>query len=160
MMVLESLCDIIASEMNLDRDQLFIMGERFTVPRDERLYISVALLSAKPFSSGAPVGGDEQESSVNMSAAIQVDLFSKELESLERKEEVILALRSAYSLQVQAARGFLIARVTSAINNLSGVEGPGIPYRFSFTVNLQYRVSKVKSVEFYDTFNRSLKTES
>ena len=49
--VLQVLCDIIASELGLDGDQVILWNQDFPELKDQRLYIAVGVLQTKPFSN-------------------------------------------------------------------------------------------------------------
>lgn len=154
------ICDIIKTSMELESDQVFLWDQKFNIPDDQRLYVTIGILSCKPFANTreyVPItGGLEELLSVNMQATLSVDIFSRGPDARDRKEEILLALGSTYSQQQQERFGFYVAPIPNGFVNLSAIEGAAIPYRFNISVNVQYQISKTPSVDYYDDFTDSL----
>lgn len=151
-------CDIIQQEMGLENDQVYLWDQKINVPNDLRLYVAVAVITAKPFANLNRTFQDEEtgqyveQQTVNMQATLQIDVHSRSPLARDRKEEILMALNSTLAQQYQEAEGFYIARIPTAFVNLSEIEGAAIPYRFNISVAIQYKVSKTKCLPFYDTF--------
>lgn len=152
-------CRILQLEMGLDEGQVYLWDQKLMIPPDDRLYIAVGVLNCKPFGSAREMLDGESDLqevlSVNMLAALQIEIMSRGPQARDRKEEVILALKSIRALQQQEAYGFMVAQLSSSFVNLSQIDGAAIPYRFSISVNVQYSVTKTKSVPFYDSFSEA-----
>lgn len=160
---LNSIMDVIQAEMVLADDQVYLFDQKFTVPNDERIYIALGVLSAKPFGvsrsyDGSGLGLGEIVS-VNMQATLSIDIMSRSEDALVRKEEVILAMMSTRSQQAQEALGYMLARLPSSFVNISEIDGAAIPYRFNISVNVQYFVKKTQSVDYYDDFTDAITVE-
>lgn len=150
------LADIIRREMGLTQDQVWLWDQKFNIPTDEKLYVAIRFLSAKPFGNSNRFLGSEEDGeavqSVNMNALMSIDIFSRSAIARDRKEEIILALQSDYAQRQQELNSFYVAKLSSGFVDLSQIDGPAIPYRFNITVNMQYFVKKRKSVPYFDTF--------
>ncbi len=164
MSAIKLFCDILAHEMELENDQVYIYNQKIDLPKDDRLYIAVGILTCKPFSNTRKeaVSGDDlnEEVSSNFLTTLSVDILSRGVDARDRKEEIILALGGTYAQSVQEANGFLVGRISTSFVNLSSVEGAAIPYRFNISVQVQYFVSKIKAIEYYDDFTDSVITEA
>lgn len=154
---LELFLDILKEEMDLADDQIWLWNQKFKVPKDSRLYVVVGILSCKPFgsllrpnSSGSGINADQ---TLNMMATLSIDIFSRSLEAVQRKEEIILSLASVYAEQQQELNGFSIARLPISFVNLSQEEGAAILYRFNISVNIQYLFRKTTAVDYFDDFS-------
>lgn len=151
---LELVCEIIAQQLGLANGQVMIYNQKWNVPQDSKLYVTLEVLNPKPFGNSNKseiVNGVLCEvQSVNFSTMLQIDLWSRSTLALERKEEVIMALRSQYADRLMSAYSFWIAPITSTFVNLSSSDGAAIPYRFNLAVNVQYAVQKVKAVDYFD----------
>ena len=150
-------CDIIQNQMGLSTGQVYLYNQKINIPTDSKLYIAVGVVTCKPFAnSNAPAGfsgsGLNSGQSTNFLATLSFDVFSRDLEALNRKEELIMALFSNYSIQQQELNGFYIARLPMSFLNLSEVDGAAILYRFNISVNIQYQVTKTTAAEYYSTF--------
>lgn len=153
---LQLVCDIIRNELGLANDQVYVYNQKFIVPNDSRMYVSVAVLSLKSFGNSRPVVGSVDDlnvvQSVNMQGTLDIDIMSRSEDALNRKEEVLMSLNSMYSESQQELNSFYIAPLTTAFVNLSELDGSAIPYRFRLGVNIQYMISKTKPVSFFDDF--------
>lgn len=149
-------CDVIKKEMGLASDQVHLWDQKFQIPNDSRLYITVGVLTCKPFANSnqsMSVGSTLVElQSTNFLATLSIDVQSRSLTALDRKEEVILALNSNYAKQQMELNGFYIAPISTAFVDISQVDGAAIPYRFNISTNIQYKVVKSKPIEYYDEY--------
>lgn len=153
---LELFCDVIQQGMGLANGRVYLWDQKIMEPTDYGLFIPIQILSCKPFGNTRqylPItGGFQEVQSTNFQATLSVDIKSRGPEARDRKEEVIMALRSNYAEQQMELNSFFIAKLSSGFVDLSLVDGAAIPYRFNITVNIQYAVTKLNAVSYYDTF--------
>lgn len=153
---IQLVCDVIQKSMGLEQGQVYLYNQKIDIPNDSRLYISVGEISCKPFGNSIKTdgsgGGVNTIQSTNFQALLDIDILSRSIEALNRKEEVLLALNSQYSESQQELNGFFIAKLSSAFLNLSELDGAAIPYRFKISVNIQYQITKSTPVDYYDSF--------
>lgn len=153
---LQLLVDILVKEMGLAASRVYLWDQKINAPTDNDLFIAVSVLNCKPFSNSRELDGSGagliERQSTNFQAQVSLDVISRDLSAVNRKEEVLLALNSNYSEQQQELNSFRIFPLSSAFTNLSGIDGAAIPYRFSISINMQYAVVKTKSVPYFDTF--------
>ncbi len=161
--VLTRVCDIIQGFMGLNADQVYVWDEKIKIPTDTKIYITVAQATPKVFGTKREYvsagGGLQEQITLQMACAFQIDIFGKTSEARDRKEEVLMALSSTLSQQTQEANGFYVAPQSTSFVNLSEIDGAAIPYRFTISVNVQYQVSKTPQVDYYDTYDYDLVTE-
>lgn len=150
-------CDIIQKGMSLTADRVYLWDQKIFQPSDYDLYIAVSVPMCKPFGNNnyfMPTDtGGSQIQSVNMLAQLDIDIISRGPAARDRKEEVILALRSIYAEQQMEANSFYIGNVSTNFINLSYIDGAAIPYRFKITCQMQYAVTKTSTVSYFDTFS-------
>lgn len=153
---LQWVCDILQSEMVLPVGSVYLWNQKLDLPSDRNLYIAVGVTSMKCFGNSDVTenhaAGLLERQSANYLATLSIDILSRGTQARDRKEEILMALASAYSQQVQQREGFYIATVAKTFVNLSEIEGAAIPYRFSIAVNIQYKVVKEKLTPYYDAF--------
>lgn len=149
------LCDIIQTEMGLAEGRVFLWDQKIFEPTDSGLFVVANVLSCKPFGNTLTqdVEGDTVTQSANFYASVQLDAISKSMEATNRKEELLMALRSIYAEQQQEVNSFSIGTISTSFTNLSMVDGAAIPYRFAITLGLQYLVRKNSSIPYFDTFS-------
>jgi hypothetical protein len=150
-------CEIIQREMNLAEGRVFLWDQKKFQPTDSGLYVIVSELNPKPFASNVKPGSDGWSTAVqivNMLSTLSLDIISRGPEARDRKEEIIMAFNSIYAQQQQEINSFYIGKIPpgARFSNLSIVDGAAIPYRFNISVNIQYFVTKTKSVPYFDTF--------
>lgn len=154
-------CEIIQQEMGLAPGRVWIWDQKIIQPTDSDIYIAVSEMNSKPFSNvtkPALIDGvldwSQSIQYVSMQSTLDIDAISRSQQARTRKEEIIMALNSIYSQQQQESNSFYIGRLpaNSRFQNLSMVDGAAIPYRYKISVNIQYTITKQKSVPYFDTF--------
>lgn len=158
---LQLFCQVLQQELGLAQGRVYLWDQKIMQPTDAGLYIAVSVLRPKPFAntnSFQPDGTAVQ--SVNMYADLQLDIISRGPEARDRKEEVIMALNSNYAQSQQEVNSFYIGKLPPGAQfmNLSSPDGAAIPYRYAIGVSIQYFVTKVKAVPYYDTFATPIPT--
>lgn len=151
------LCDIIQNGMGLAQGRVYLWDQKVFQPTDSDLYVIVSLLSCKPFgnvNSTLSSDGSQVNQYVAMYAKVDIDLISRGPAARDQKEFLLIALNTIYSEQQQEANGFYISRlpIMGGFVNLSNVDGAAIPYRYKISVAMQYQVSRISSVPYYNTF--------
>ncbi len=160
---LDFLRDVVKHEMELEDDRIVIYNQGIQIPEDPNLWLAVRFVSSRIISSRTAIEsvGDEaavEVNRINTNEHLAVDIMSKNLEALQRKEEVIMALNSIYSQQQQEKYSFQIARI-APIQDISQVEGDSILYRFEVPVVMFSWYSKTKSQTFYDRYSTQVRID-
>lgn len=152
-------CDIIQKGMDLSADQVWMWDQKINTPNDSRLYVAVGVASCKPFANtnrpDTSGSGMDSIQSTNFMATLSIDILSRSLDAVNRKEELLMALNSNYAQYQQSANSFFLAPISTGFVNLSEVDGAAIPYRFNITVNMQYSITKTSAVAYFDDFTDS-----
>lgn len=149
------LAQIIQTELGLENGRVWFFNQKIDEPKDQNLYVVLRVMSVKPFSNNLKYrenSGIDGVQTANFRSTVSIDIKSRGTEALERKEEVVMALRSQYSLQQQELNALKISAVPGEIPNIGEIDGSAIPYRFNLTINLLYSVTKTRAVDYYDTF--------
>lgn len=157
---LQLIAAIIREEMALSADQVFLYNEKYTIPKDSRIYVVIGYQGIKTIGNNERFNDGFSAQYISSQAQISIDIMSKSFDVLARKDEVILALNSQLSKTVQYVNGFKIASVPVSMNDVSGIDGTLIPYRFNATINIHYTKSKVQEVGFFDTFRTTVFPEN
>lgn len=149
------ICDILKNGMKLDADQIWIYNQRRAIPEDKRLYITVGMLSMKPYANNNSVesssDGMNDTLSQYLSELISIDLMSYSTEAVERFNEVLGSLHSTYSQQVQELNALKISLIPTTMNDVSAIEGATILYRIAFTLPVLRKYAMLLSASYYDT---------
>jgi len=156
--IIKVVADIIQSEMGLDQDHIYLYNQKWRMPPDEGLYVIVGFMGARAFGAKTwyendPVTQELTEvQSVNQQEMYSIDLLSRDSSARIRKQEVILALNSTYAQQMMEQYNFKIANLPVTFNDVSELEATAILNRYQLAFNALVVYRKVKSVQFYDTF--------
>ena len=164
MQIEEYIVDIIRKEMNLNQQNIWIHSQNRKIPpQSQELYVTVGCVDFLPISSKSrfkmvdatqtePEYGTEIQT-VYGRASIQVDILSRSIEARQRRAELLMALNSFYSKEVQDYHQFRIFELPSRFINTSGLEGGSEINRFSLIIRAMISEDKVKETDYYDTFN-------
>lgn len=158
------ICDIICKVLKIPTSQVWIWNQRRAIPEDKLLYVVVGLISAQPYSNmlinKPTTGGMTDNMSQYVQETISIDLFSYTTEAAERYPQIMAALRSTYSQQVQEALGLKIAEIPASVNDVSAVEGPAVLFRITMTLNVLRKYDIITPTQYYDQFENEIFTEA
>jgi len=152
---------ILLEELCLDSDQIVIYNQKFIIPKTKGMKIYIEpksppiIISSRNFMDANNV---ENQNS-NWLEEISIGIYSRDLEALQRKEEVAMALHSIYSQQVQEKNSFKIFKNVRLIP-INEIEGAARLYRFDIECRVQAWYTKTKVAEFFDSFNVQILAES
>lgn len=146
--------DIIKSELGLAAGAIMLDYEKFDISTDPGLYVALSYISGKAIGNNNYFDSAslKEIQEVAMNHIIQIDLMSFDSSARERKEEVIMALRSIASQQAQDQYGMQIARIPSEFVNTASLENTKILNRFTMSIVVKSLYKKTKTAEYYDTF--------
>lgn len=161
---IKKICEILQNQLALTNEQIWIYNQKRDIPNDFGVYYVVRYDGQKIIGNirkeiVTSTGLMEYQSVHNL-AMFSVDIFSRSSEARDAKDQVIMALNSTYSQQVQEANGFQIARNSFQVTNTSEVEGVAELNRYSISFNVTYMSETTKSIDFYDTFRKEVITEA
>lgn len=176
-MITESLAaqviiDILNSEMNMPANSIWLRQQNRTIPNDNGLYIAVGLVSAQTVGNTTemdtlvnPATGLPAQYEINtvqQQEVIQIDILSSATDpatgkptsyAMLRNWEVIAALQSFYSQQLQEKNNFKIFRIPRSFIDTSSAEGGSMLQRYTIVVTcfVWYRKQKLFN-DYYDDF--------
>ncbi|RTL04657.1 hypothetical protein EKK58_10125 [Candidatus Dependentiae bacterium] len=148
--------EIIKREMNLEDDRIYIYNQKFNIPNDSGLFVVVEYVNSKIISNTnipkVDYKGDLIEyQELYTQEQITVQLFSRNIEALQRKEEAVMALYSTYAQQLQEKLSFRVFR-NAPIEDLSELEASAILYRFDIPIIMFTWYEKIKAIGYYNSF--------
>lgn len=157
-MLLKNIAQIIKDYMGLSDSQIWLKNEKIPLPKDSSFSISVGFMS-----TGRPIGvtrrnEDNIESiSITQSINVTIDIFGKTDDVILRKDEITMAMNSSQALESFAKNGFQVSRHPINTNDVSGIDGAAIPYRFQFVFAVQFTNTKTHTTDYYDQFSNEVK---
>jgi len=153
---LDLLRDIVQQEMTLKDAQIYIYGQPFIMPTGTGLFVLIEYKYSRVYSNRNlnPVndGNISEEQNLNTQEFLTVQLFSRNFEALQRKEEAAMALRSVYSQQLQEKYAFKLS-VNPQILDLSSLEASAMLYRYDVPVVILTAYQKTKTITWFDNYN-------
>lgn len=161
MITAQIICNIIQQYLDLSDEQIWIYNQRRKIPPTEGLFIVVGLMSTVPYGNNLRflVGsgsGLEQEISQMMQETLSINMFSYDLSAIERMPEVMGAMQSVYSEQIQEKYAMQIGVVPTNISDTSFVEASAILYRQTLTLRVLRAYSKISQAEYFDDFKTDI----
>lgn len=154
--------DIIRSEMELDQQHIWVEAQNRKIPTNaDELFVTVGTVDFNPISSKSYFVGEttNERQVVYGRALMQVDIYSRSTEARTRRAEVLMALNSFYSQEIQNKYHFRIFEVPSAFINTSHLEGGSNINRFTVRFYAMCSVVKEKKTDYYNTFNAEINSD-
>jgi hypothetical protein len=156
--IIKVVADVIQSEMGLGNDRVYLYNQKWRIPPDEGLFVIVGFMGARAFGAKTEYENDPitnelvEVQSVNQQETYTIDLMSRDSSARVRKQEVILALNSTLCQQMMEQYNFKIANLPATFNDVSALEATAILNRYQLAFNTLVVYRKVKSVQFFDSF--------
>jgi hypothetical protein len=170
--------DILNTEMNMPPNSVWLRDQNKTIPNTNGMFIAVGLVNASTMANITEIqtydangkiipnsqpGTAYEVNQVQQQEAIQIDILSSAANNyaMLRNWEVIAALQSLYSQQLQEQNNFKIFRIPRSFVDTSSAEGGSILQRYSITIvcHVWYRKQKLLGT-YYDDFNVAVTTET
>jgi hypothetical protein len=155
MTVLELLVKAIKTDLALTDQQIFIFNQEIPPQKDPGLYVSLQLLGCKTYSNSKEYRYDPVlnkywcDQSHNKLEVIQINVYSKTMEAMQRYDEVVASLNGYTATDLCTANGIkLQIQPHNAVVNI--VNGATIPYRHIITLHAFSGFNVSREVPVYD----------
>lgn len=149
---------ILLNQLCIDSNRIIIYNQKFILPPTKglRIYIEPKappqiISSRNKMEYDAYYNPSEHQDS-NWLEEISVEIYSRDLSALQRKEEVAMALHSVYSQQLQEQQSFKIFK-NPRIIPINEIEGAARLYRFDIEFRVQAWYNIIKVIEFFNSLN-------
>lgn len=155
MNILTYICEILQKFMELDDGQVYIYNQKYILPRTTGFFICIGLQGINVLANNTEtkeIGNDVKEIlTTQTQSQISIDIYSYDFSAIEKKEEILMALKSNLSQNIQSKYGFHIATVPTNFNHISEQDGTKILNRFNLLLNVISKKEKVISSDYYNT---------
>ena len=164
--------NIIKQELPLVNQRGWVRFQNIPIPDDDGIYVIVGMVDSQVMSNVDTVtpisdetAGMQELQQVQMRENIQIDVFSRDNSALSRHWEILAALRSIYSVQVQEENYFKIFAVPTSFVNTSAAEGGSNLNRFTLVVscfvwyNKEKMLQSPKGYNYFDNFETRVDDE-
>jgi len=154
----EILADIITHDLTLDPKRVILYSQNYYAPKDNNMYVIISTRQAHILANTNNYNKNDNTEikGVVSFSNLDIDITSKSREAMERKEEVIMALTSCYSLQIQEQYQIRIFR-NNNILDLSFIEGGSALHRYRISVTISNIKTKITIVDYFDKFPKEEK---
>ena len=157
--VLKTVCDILQVGMGLEKDQIWIYNQKVDIPNDKRIYVVVSLKSETVIGNNIEA---KTESGIydeviwsNVVSDVGIELFSYNVNALNRRYDVLSSMRSTYSVQKQEELNFNIGRRPVAFFDSSFLAPSAKLYAFYFMYRITHVENSAKPIDYFDDFSRA-----
>lgn len=149
------LADIIAIDMDLDASRVVVYDQNFISPKDQNIYITIALQSTRIIGSVNKFDPDTDKEikSISLAENYNIEITSKNRDAQTRYHEVIMALTSDYSEQKQELNQIKIFR-TGQVLDLSFIEASSSLHRYRIPViihSVKIKENEIIPFEYFQT---------
>lgn len=132
------IADIVEGFMELPKDRIWVRDKNFKIPDGDGIFVVVGLVDSQIITNANSVvptdEGMEQQLSVTTRENVQIDIMSRSDEARTRRYEILQAIASVYSEQVQEENQFRIFTQPMSFVNASGPEGGSNISRYTTTI--------------------------
>lgn len=170
------IADILTHEMQLEKDQIWILDQDRKIPNTKGLFIAVGFVDGMPYSVSKEIYYLDvgtapniitqmwERQTVQMQENIQINISSRDTTARDRRWEIIAALESIYSKQRQECGAVKIARIPRTVANASSSEGGSNMNKFVIVIPTLAWYKKEKMVQsggdYYDDFTQRVDDEN
>lgn len=148
------IAELLAKEMSLTPDRIFIYNDGRPLPKDDGLYIVLTINGTETYRNSSEFLSETETEvlKLNYKENIIVSVISKDSSARLRANEVIMALSSIYSQQLQEKYSCHIARI-SHLTDASFLEKTDMLTRFDISTKVLYWKKIEKSADYYTVEN-------
>jgi hypothetical protein len=158
--IVKVIADLIAQEMDLESDRVFLYNQDAALSTDTGIYVNVGILGAKPFGTSVtqvsdPVAGLLEIQTVNVQEIYSILIYSQDGTARQRKQEIIFALNGQAAQQAMEKYSFRIGNLPAAFVDVSEVERTYRLNRYSLTFNVLVAYARSRAVDYFNNFTGS-----
>lgn len=153
---LDVIKQIIDNEMEMPENRVWAYNQNNDIPQDGNLFIVLHYGKRDVIANNSRIkytaDGANEIQTTNLCEDIMISLLSKNNDARDRAHEVLMAMNSNYSQQLQAKNKMHIS-TTGDIYDASFLEGTARINRFDVKIKVFKSYEKIKSVSYYDKFS-------
>lgn len=161
----EIFVNIIRDFMALPQENVWIRDQNRKIPTNNDLHVIVGIVDSKPYSAQSfietrytegsdPVPYEVQITRAQVRENVQIDVLSRSVQALLKRNDIYLALNSFSCKQAQENYNFKIARIPTNFVNTSGAEGGSSLNRFTIIVPCLTWYSQEGDMPTYDYYDK------
>lgn len=159
---LDLLKQLIDTQLKMPKGRVWAANSNNTIPKDKKLFIVLKINEVKPYANNLKY--DYTDDSVNeiittsVAEDITIALLSRNTEARDRAYEILQALNSTLSQQLQEKNKMHISRLGN-IYDASFLEATAFLNRYDIRIRVIRSYETVNPVDYYDKFPNTSKFE-
>lgn len=154
---------ILINEMNISAKRIWAYNADVDIPTDGKLFIVLSYAEKTPYSNNtkyvASDNGLNEVQTMNVAEDVIISLLSQNTDARDRSYEVLMALNSTYSQNLQVKNRIHISRIGQVLDN-SFLEATARLNRFDVHCRVLTAYDKIKEVDYYDNYGGELWIEN
>lgn len=152
---LNLLKQLIDTQLNMPEGCVWAANSDNTLPKDKKLFIVLKIDEVKPYANNLKyeytTDGVNEIISTSVAEDITIALLSRNTEARDRAYEILQALNSTLSQQLQEKNKMHISRLGN-IYDASFLEATAFLNRYDVRIRVIRSYEKVNPVDYYDKF--------
>lgn len=153
---LNLLKQLIDTRLNMPKGRIWAANSDNTLPKDKKLFIVLKIDEVKPYANNLKyeytTDGVNEIISTSVAEDITIALLSRNTEARDRAYEILQALNSTLSQQLQEKNKMHISRLGN-IYDASFLEATAFLNRYDIRIRVIRSYEKVNPVDYYDKFS-------
>lgn len=154
--------NILCEELELSQDRVFAYNNEIELPKDENIFIVFSYMSKTPYSNNIKYRGTVEDfkeiQTMNVAEDILISVMSVNTDARDRSHEVLMALKSTYSIYQQEKYKCHISTINE-INDGSFLEASARLNRFDIKCRVFRGYDKIKDIDYYNKYPNTSKFE-
>lgn len=156
--------------MGLAADQAVVYNQKWKVPTDNRIYLTVSYVSpGKVYlntseqrdgfstnAAGEQVPALIETSHVGTSSIIGLDVYSRSEEARKRKDEAVAAFGSFYAQQLSEKYSLRPGKIPATFADLSRIDGVARLSRYHVAISMMRVTESSRVIEFFADFPKPI----
>lgn len=153
---LNLLKQLIDTQLNMPKGRVWSANSDNTLPKDKKLFIVLKIDEVKPYANNLKyeytTEGVNEILTTSVAEDITIALLSRNTEARDRAYEILQALNSTLSQQLQEKNKMHISRLGN-IYDASFLEATAFLNRYDVRIRVIRSYEKVNPVDYYDKFS-------
>ena len=146
--------DVLAHELNLSQDRIFIYNDDRPLPKDDGVYIALCINSTTPFANNNRQldvdSAYKEKISMNYKQKIIASVISNDNTARTLAYNAVMALSSIYSIQTQEKYGCHIAKI-APVTDASFLEQTSRLTRMDIAISIIHWSEVKKEIDYFNT---------
>lgn len=156
---LKLLIPLLQSQLDLADDRVLAYNEKWNLPKDHGIYLAIGLMNVQPFGVSVRTQWNvdtqtfEEYQEMHERQMYSLNVVSRDRSAQLRCHEVVFAMNSIESQQLQELHNFKIADLPVSFVDASNVEGAARLQRYALTFNVIRSYARTRDIGHYDQFS-------